>query len=156
MAAIIKRLSSARALLNWLKTVDGSGSGLDADTVDGVHITVGNWTPTLTIVANLDAATANSFRYARLRDGSNDMVFFYGRIFLDPTASTTTTTCRGTLPVASNFTNPAQAVGTFSANTILSSGAITSDATNDQLDFTLISQGTANTGYHCVGGYTVL
>ena len=37
MAAIINRLSSARALLNWLKTVDGSGSGLDADTVDGLH-----------------------------------------------------------------------------------------------------------------------
>lgn len=37
MAAIIKRLQSARSLLNWLKTVDGSGSGLDADTLDGLQ-----------------------------------------------------------------------------------------------------------------------
>lgn len=37
MAAIIKRLHTARSLLNWLKTVDGSGSGLDADLLDGLH-----------------------------------------------------------------------------------------------------------------------
>lgn len=37
MAAIIKRLQSARSLLNWLKTVDGPGSGLDADTLDGLQ-----------------------------------------------------------------------------------------------------------------------
>lgn len=37
MAAIINRLRSARSLLNWLKTVDGSGSGLDADTLDGLE-----------------------------------------------------------------------------------------------------------------------
>lgn len=35
MAAIIKRFRTARSILNWLKTVDGAGSGLDADLLDG-------------------------------------------------------------------------------------------------------------------------
>lgn len=36
MAAIIKRPDTARSLLNRLKTVDGAGSGLDADLLDGL------------------------------------------------------------------------------------------------------------------------
>lgn len=35
---------SATAILDLLKTVDGSGSGLDADTVDGVSIVSNSWT----------------------------------------------------------------------------------------------------------------
>ena len=60
MVGIINRLQSARSLLNWLKTVDGSGSGLDADTVDGAGYEVGTWTPTLTSsVGSITAGTCS-------------------------------------------------------------------------------------------------
>lgn len=57
MAAIIKRLQSARSLLNRLLTVDGAGSGLDADLLDGsqgaayAKLTGATFTGTVNLVA---------------------------------------------------------------------------------------------------------
>lgn len=162
MAAIIKRLQSARSLLNWLKTVDGSGSGLDADTVDGSHasafalasdIATGVIVPTLTIVSNLDSVTAGAVWYIRFQN----LVVMWGAFTADATAAASTTTRMGmSLPVASNFTGAGQAAGVMGTSGVNSEGTLYADATNDRIEFWWPSQSTASQTFRFSGGYTVI
>lgn len=129
MAAFINRLGSARALLNWLKTVDGTGSGLDADTVDGVHVSAGTYTPTATLILNLDAATPYLASYTRI----GNVVSVAGVATVDATVAAQ---CQLdlTLPIASALTSITQLAG---AGAIIgaSSVYIVGQATDDKVRF---------------------
>lgn len=88
------------------------------------------YTPTATIITNLDAATPSFCSYYRV----NDMVHVFGQMTFDATASGTIS-ARITLPVASNFTANRQASGTFDSSDGTIHGSIGGDTTNDQLIF---------------------
>ncbi len=134
LAALVTKLkvgSVAAALLEKLKTVDGTGSGLDADTVDGRHADDDTYTPTGYAVTNVDSVTANKAIYSRI----GDTVTVSGYVAVDPTAAGGTYTRADlSIPIASNFASTVDLSGVAIAYT----GqvfAIQADATNDRATF---------------------
>jgi hypothetical protein len=114
-----------------------------------LNITSGQYTPTGTIVGNLDSLTPGTFNYARL--GSFTIVF--GRCTIDPTAASAFTFGLSLSPAAlSNFTGGDQAVG-FAGGAGLSGGRVTGDATNDRLDVIGTASGTTSTNMYIIAGY---
>lgn len=86
-------LYAASDLLTVVKTVDGAGSGLDADLLDGfsssafARITEGTWTPALKFGGNSVGMTytTQGGRYVRL----GPLVWIEGRIILSAKGSST-------------------------------------------------------------------
>jgi hypothetical protein len=96
--------------------------------ITALNLASGNYTPTLTSVANLDATTAYSCQY--LRVGS--VVTVSGRLDANPTAAGTTT-IGISLPVASNLANANECAGAaFSSEVAGQGAAIFGDSTNDR------------------------
>lgn len=91
---------------------DGPGSGLDADSVDGVGpVAAGTYTPTFTEVANgshFSVSAAGAFNYIRL----GNMVLVTGRITANVTTANSVCQFRFDLPVASNLANSYELSGT--------------------------------------------
>lgn len=87
----------------------------------------GTYTPTLTNVANVSSSTANASQFLRI--GATTLVS--GMLAATPTALTTSTSLRISIPIASNFTSIFQCAGTAYTDTIVSEGAsIQADTTN--------------------------
>jgi len=159
MAAIIRRRwlplasFSPANILAKLLTVDGSGSGIDADTVDGLHAVSGIYSPTATLVSNLDSVTAYSASYIQI----GGAVFVAGVVTADATAAGATVTELGmSLPVASNLTQVTHLGGTGLGLFLDAVVAIDADATNDRARMRWRSALTVATNFSYVYGYRVL
>lgn len=91
------------------------------------NITSGTYTPTLTTVTNMDAATAYSCQYMRV----GSVVTVSGRVDFDPTAAGLAL-LRISLPIASNFANSNECAGTAFSTAAAGQGAgISADTVND-------------------------
>lgn len=110
----------------------------------------GTWTPTATIVTNLDSVTPSESFYARI----GDRVFWTVTGAMDPTTASPVN-FRLSLPVASNFaaTTDAQGVG---VSQVYSASFVVADVTNDALSMWVTTSGTASTGYWASGSYEVI
>ncbi len=91
----------------------------------------GTYTPTLTLTANLDAATAVLLAYSRL----GNLVTVVGSVSIDPTTTLTDTQLSFSLPIGSDFTGTGDCAGGSAYSTqIAAQGAgFVSDATNDRM-----------------------
>ena len=89
----------------------------------------GTYTPTLTIVTNLDTVTAFPCQYLRV----GNVVTVSGKISVDATLASTITELRMTLPVASAFTETHELAGTITAGGAVPSyaGVVYADTAND-------------------------
>lgn len=109
----------------------------------------GTYTPTITIVANVDAVTVYACQYARV--GST--VTVSGRLDIDPTAAALTQV-GVSLPIPSAITLTQQCAGVASSRT--ESAAILGDATNDRAQIEFVSTGTINAGWFFTFTYQVI
>lgn len=146
--------------------VDGSGNvtvGVDATktvTIAGVptggQLLPGTWTPTWTPVANVASTSANLCMYIRV----GPLVVFGGSVFIDPTADSTFTQLRGTLPIASNLAAVADLAGVCSRSNAVSAplvGALESDVTNNEMLFSFTdATGNVTSTWRFVGFYRIL
>lgn len=113
----------------------------------------GIYTPTLTIVANLDAVTAASSPYLRV----GDYCFVWCRFDANPTVGGATITQLGiSLPVASALTSSAQVIGHVTTPNETGSGSVFGDATNDRANAYWGTSRTTNTQYQALFGYFIL
>lgn len=90
-------------------------------------LTAGVYTPTLTNVANLDSTTALECQYLRV----GNTVTVSGMVTVDPTAATTSTYFRMTLPIASNLGTAQDLGGAGAGNFFAESVAISGDTGTD-------------------------
>jgi hypothetical protein len=119
------------------------------------NIFSGTYTPTLTNTTNIAASTAYVTGYFRV----GNMVTVAGRVNIDPTAASTASELRISLPIASNFANNQNlgGVGAIATGVAeVSSGGILADATNDEARFLFTSGGTAARDYYFTFSYQVL
>jgi len=101
----------------------------------------GTYTPTLTNVANLDASTAYQCQYMRV----GNVVSVSGKVDIDPTTATVSTTLGISLPIASNFGAAEDCAGTAFASGVSGQGAaILADTTNDRAQLQFIAADTTN------------
>lgn len=111
------------------------------------------WTPTLTNVANLDGSTAFECLYIRL----GSIVFFSGRVAVNPTAPAAQTQLGISLPVASNFGAVEDANGVAFCPTIAGQGAsIHADIANDRLTMEWIAGDVTNQPMTFAGAYEII
>lgn len=129
---------------------------VDAATGGGLTLAAGVYTPTLTGVANVDAVVVQGADWPYMRVGN--VVTVSGQINIDPTAATTTTTVRVSLPVASNFANS----NTGLAGTMVETGgtgdvgAIRPDPTNDEAQIVYVPAGTGAKSFSVIFTYTII
>lgn len=109
--------------------------GIDVDTVAS-----GVYTPTWTIVANLDAITGFQCQYIRV----GDIVTVGGQVSIDPTAGAVVCRARATLPIASNLASTADCMGVVASASFGEAGAMLGDTTNDAVELFLLAVSTAN------------
>jgi hypothetical protein len=134
-----------------------SGSGI-VWTIDSNVLANGTYTPTYTNVANTTAASLSSpYVHRWSRAGNTVTVSGSGQITI--TSSSTITTFRFTLPIASNFTNSFDASGTIiveGASGAKSSGYVYSDGTNDNAYFQFYSGTIGAQFFSYIYSYTVM
>lgn len=104
-------------------------------------LSAGQYTPTLTNVANLDGSTAYECQWSRVRD----VVTVAGKVDVNPTAGAASTKLGLSLPIASALTASEQCAGAAFSPTVAGQGAaILGDATNDRAQMEWISADTSN------------
>lgn len=137
----------------WHAGNDGSGSGLDADTVDGVGAAASTYTPTLSNTTNVAASTAFVCQYLRV----GNTVTVSGKVNIDPTAAGATL-LGISLPIASAFTSDEELCGTaaLSGGASQESGAIYADATNDRASLSFYAVTTSNSAWYFTFTYRVI
>lgn len=115
--------------------------------------TSGTYTPTLTIVANLDGVTAYQCQYDRVAN----VVTVSGKIDVNPTLTATTTTVGISLPVTSNLGAAEDCAGTAVASDIAGqSGVIMADAANDRAQMQWISTDVTNQAMFFIFSYEII
>lgn len=108
----------------------------------------GTYTPTGTIVTNLDSVTPGLFFYQRV----GDVVSGWGPVTYDPTAGSSCSFALS-LPIASNFAAATDAAGVSNRAT----GEIAADSTNDRLSVLMSSNAsTASTTAYFSFAYRML
>lgn len=110
----------------------------------------GTWTPTATIVTNLDAVVPAVSHYIRV----GGEVSFSASGTFDPTAAAPTNFGLS-LPIASNFAATQDAEGVGVSQTYIP-GFVQADITNDRLDVYFTTSGTASVKWTVTGTYTVI
>lgn len=110
----------------------------------------GTYTPTGTVLTNLDSVTPGVCRYIRV----GDQVIVSGTVTVDPTASGNISFALS-LPIASAFTTATQASGMVSAGSS-TTGVAYSDATNDRVEFFQNNTSSASYDVRFTFAYTVL
>lgn len=103
-------------------------------------LTYGTCTPTLTNVANASASTSYIATYLRV----GDSVTQSGQLDIDSVAAATFTDIGISLCVASAFTLGTDLAGTAASGSVVQSGQLVADATNDRASLWFISADTAN------------
>lgn len=116
----------------------------------GIPTVSGTWTPTATLVTNLDAVVPAVSHYIRV----GDEVSFSASGTFDPTAAAPTNFGLS-LPIASNFAATQNAVG-VGVSQVYAPGFVQADITNDRLDVYITSSGTASIKWTVTGTYRVL
>lgn len=132
-----------------------SGSTLTATNlaISQGAITSGSYTPTLVSIANISSATPSDFNYMRV----GSVVTVSGSIAITPTAGSTSTSLRMTLPISSNLAgNELNGVGHAASGSVSVTGAVYSDTTNDQAQFIFISSGTGLQSYKLIFSYLIV
>lgn len=110
------------------------------------------YTPTLTAVSNVAAATVTAFYYIQV--GTN--VIVNGTLTIDPTAAAPTATILGiTLPVPSNFTAASDAAGVSITGLSTQAGIISADTVNDRLQLQFSATNAANATHQFTAMYAV-
>lgn len=133
-------------------TIDQQGRVTAATTAALPVLASGTYTPTYSNNLQTSAFTASPCSYQRI--GTIVSVACY--VDVTVTASGVTS-FRLTLPVASNFTNSAQAAGSGSVNiTNNSQGIILSDAATDLAQFNYLSNGSGTYGFSFIFQYQIL
>ena len=113
----------------------------------------GTWTPTLTTVTNVTASTTRLGQYIRV----GSIVTCSGTVDITSTTIGTTTTIGVSLPVASNFADTLQCSGIISSSSRDgSTGAVSSDLTNDRAQIDLVAIATSSTTYKYSFQYQVI
>lgn len=113
----------------------------------------GTYTPTLTIVANLNAVTAYACQYCRV----GDMVIVSGKCDVNPDITATSTQLGISLPVASNFATAQQCGGTAFSPTIAAQGAgILADTVNDRAQMQWVAGDVSNQPMTFLFAYRVI
>lgn len=113
----------------------------------------GNYTPTLTNVANLDSSTAYTTAWSRV----GNVVTVAGKVLIDPTAGGGTTTTLGiSLPVASALAVDTDLAGSGAATGVQLAAGIYADAANDRAQMQFASPTTAQQTVYFVFCYTVI
>jgi hypothetical protein len=97
-------------------------------TAEVIDVVYGTYTPTVTGAVNVASATPQASFYNRI----GSIVTVSGRVDIDPTSASTSTQLLISLPVASDFTDAADAAGTTNAAS-QGSGIIYADATENEL-----------------------
>jgi hypothetical protein len=148
--------------LSWGDTTDpGSTNVRIVGTLLAATINTGNgalelaasvYTPTLTIVANLDTTTAFECQYLRVGNAVNVSCM----MALDPTTTLTATALRISLPIASNIGATEDAAGVGATSAINASGTIAGDAANDTANFNFLSQDAVSGNYRVIFTYQVI
>jgi hypothetical protein len=116
-------------------------------------ISAGTYTPTLTLVTNLDSTAAFSTYYIRV--GASGVVF--GQFTANATAAAGTATEMGmSPPVASNFAATNEAGGVAFSLSLGQIAAINADAANDRLSVQWQSLGTANNTWMFIAGFGII
>lgn len=138
-------------------TFGGVLSGTSAtfsSTISASNLTSGTYTPTLTNVTNVTSSTAYSIHYSRI----GNEVTVSGKVDVTPT-TTGTATVGISLPIASNFTattNAAGSGGTGDAGSIVDTGIISGDVTNDRANLKFYVNSTFSVTIGFTFMYTVL
>lgn len=115
------------------------------------------YTPSYTGLVNVDAVTAYDLQYIRV----GNVVTLSGRVDVDPTANTTTTGVRFTIPVASAFSQTYHAGGGGGDSSVGGGGnfsycVINANAANDELELYFRSNGTGSSTYYFSATYLIL
>lgn len=112
----------------------------------------GEFTPTLTIVSNLDSLTASGCQWSRV----GKVVTVSGSFLADPTTSGLDTEFGMTLPIASNFTVSSQCGGMATCRDVVGEQvAVAADTTNKRADFRWITSTNAARTYRFIYQYVV-
>jgi hypothetical protein len=110
----------------------------------------GAYTPTLTGITNVAAATAYECQYSRV----GNMITVSGRFDLDPTTTSVATTMDITLPVSSTLALPQYCCGTAS-NALGGAGLIVGNTANNKAQFQVTPPTASNHGYSFILMYRV-
>lgn len=121
-------------------------------TTDITNLASGTYTPTLTIVANLDTVTAFTCQYSRV----GSFVMVTGKLEANPTAAGVVQVGIS-LPIASAFTAVEQCGGSASAPAVAGQCAgIIADPTNDRAEMIWTTVDTSNRTMVFIFGYQIL
>lgn len=143
----------ARIDANGLITVPGM-HGATGNTTSAQTITSGDWTPTLTGVANVTSSVGLSCQW--LRVGS--VVFCSGGVAVTPTAATTNTSLGISLPIApASFSNSSKLGGAaaFVTGATSAPAQIIGDTANLRASMVFVSLSTAQHIFRFSFGYLV-
>jgi hypothetical protein len=141
---------SATSVPNF--TVDQQGRLTAAGSSSIPVLSSGTYTPTLTNGANVSSSGATLCMYSRV----GDIVTVAGQIAVTATAAGASTVVGISLPIASAFTDTADARGCAAAPAVQQSAAIEADATNDRAQMRYISVGTSAAGMFFTFQYRLL
>lgn len=135
---------------NWPTTAGSAGQALmsgggGSTAMTYLDLAGAGTNPTITGVANVASSSSPVMQYTR----AGSRVSLSGYVNITPTAGTTITTFRVSLPIASNFIAATEAPGNATATdgTTFAPGNVTADGTNDELKVTFVS---LNTSSHTV------
>jgi hypothetical protein len=152
-SGLLTRLAAGTA--GQVLTTNGTSSAPSWSNASvGLTITSGRWLPTITNVTNVDGNTIDSATYTRI----GDIVTYAIEIVVDPTATTTLTELRFSLPVASDFSATHELIGSVSGRTTGTaavSGTALADATNNVGFIQFISQSVNNHTLTISGQYKI-
>ena len=116
-------------------------------------VEAGQYTPTLTNVANLDGSTAFECQYIRV----GGVVHVSGKVSVNPTAPATLTQLGMSLPVASNLGAQEDCGGVAFASGIAGQGAaVRGDASNNRAEMVWISGDVTDQPMYFAFSYTVI
>lgn len=135
---------------NWPTTAGSAGQavmsgGGGSTAMTYLDLAGAGTNPTITGVANVGSSSSPVIQYTR----AGSRVSLSGYVNITPTAGTTKTTFRVSLPIASNFISATEAPGSGTATdgTSFVAAGIIADATNDELQVSFTS---LNTSSHTV------
>lgn len=112
----------------------------------------GNYTPTLTNVANITASTAYQCQYMRV----GKTITVSGKVDIQPTADGVATHLGISLPIASNFGAVEDCGGTIANGTVIAAGSIVGDVANDRARVDFASVDAVNRSYSFIFMYQVI